>query len=589
MMNRHVMHLAGWGGLLSIFGFAATAALADTAEIRVRDASEAVQDALRCEIGGNDQQRNESLRTILEQKPDHAPALWHTGHVREDNRWLKFDEVAERSPRDKILAEYRQRRQEGEGTVEGQLALARWCAKHRLHDQARAHWTEALRMDPNHAEARRALGHRRVGDVWLSPDEIEQFRAQADRMAENLRDWAPKLTRIGHALGRRNGRKRQAAIDDLLAIRDPAAIAAMEFVLADQSEEAATLVIRALDEMAGHQASLALARLAVFSPFHSVPHQAAEKLRDRKMEGYVPALLSAMSTPVQSRAELYVTPQGRLVYRQMFYREAQFHAERVVFDSEYRDPILSANARAGLRQGLAQFQQNDAVNRLRRFETAVVEQNDAIAQVNRRVCDVLAMATGQEVLPTAEGWWQWWNDHNETYLSSEKPVREVYNRQEIPTPRPPPMYECLIAGTPVWTESGLVPIEQIRVGDRVLSQNPDTGELAYKPVLRTTLRPPARLVKVVFDGEALQSSGGHPFWVAGQGWVKARDLKPGNRLHTVSGTSEVWSAHPTGYEETHNLVVADFHTYFVTQAKLLSHDNTIRQPTDAVVPGLTTR
>ncbi len=587
-MNRHVMRLAGWGVLLSIFGFAAAAAPADTTGVRVRDVSEAVRDALRCEIRGTDQQRNESLRTILEQEPDHAPALWHSGYVREDNRWVKFDEVAERSPRHEILAEYRRRRQEAEGTVEGQLALAQWCAKHRLHDQARAHWTEILRMDPDHAEARRALGHHRVGDVWLSPEEIEQFRAQADRMAENLRDWVPKLTRVGHALARRSGRKRQAAIDDLLAIRDPAAIAAMELVLADQSEQAATLVIRALGGMTGHEASLALARLAVFSPFHSVHCGAAEKLRDRKMEGYVPALLSAMSTPIQSRAELYVTPRGRLVYRQMFYREAQFHAERVVFDSEYRDPILSANARAGLLEGLAQFQQRDAVNRFQQFGTAVVEQNDAIAQINRRVCDVLAMATGQDVLPTPEGWWQWWNDHNETYLSSEKPVREVYNRQEIPAPRPP-MYECLLAGTPVWTDSGLVPIEQIRVGDRVLSQNPETGELAYKPVLRTTTRPPARLVKVVFDGEAVQSSGGHPFWVAGEGWVKARDLKPGTRLHTVSGTSEVWSAHPTGYEETHNLVVADFHTYFVTKAKILSHDNTIREPTDAVVPGLVSR
>jgi hypothetical protein len=33
-------------------------------------------------------------------------------------------------------------------------------------------------------------------------------------------------------------------------------------------------------------------------------------------------------------------------------------------------------------------------------------------------------------------------------------------------------------------------------------------------------------------------------------------------------------------------VVADFHTYFVGEAKILSHDNTIRQPTNAVVPGL---
>ena len=52
---------------------------------------------------------------------------------------------------------------------------------------------------------------------------------------------------------------------------------------------------------------------------------------------------------------------------------------------------------------------------------------------------------------------------------------------------------------------------------------------------------------------------------------------------------EVRSAHATGIEELHNLVVADFHTYFVTDAKILTHDNTIREPTAALVPGLATR
>ena len=587
-MNRHVIHLASWGVLVSTLGLAPTPAPADTAGVRVRHASQAVQEALRCEIRGSDEARNESLRTVLQQEPDHAPALWHTGHVREDNRWVKFDEVPNRSPRDEILNQYRLRRQQADQTVEGQLTLAGWCTRHRLRDQARAHLTEVLRIDPNHAEARRRLGHRRLGNAWLSPEEIEQFRAQADGLAKNLRAWAPRMKSIAHALTRSEGRKRRAAIDRLLAIRDPAAIPAMELVLAEESDESGVLVTRVLDKMSGNEASLGLARQALFSPFHTVPHAAAERLRDRKMESYVPAILSAMSTPIQSSAELYVTPRGRLTYRQMFYREAQYHAERVVFDTEYSDPILSPDARTGLREGLAGSQQRDALNRSRQFAAAMVEQNAAIAQINRRACDVLAVATRQDAMPTPESWWQWWNDHNETYLSTDKPVREFYNREEIPTPQPP-MYECLIAGTPVWTDSGLVPIEQIRVGDRVLSQDPETGELAYKPVLRTTLRPPARLVKVVFDGEALQSSGGHPFWVAGEGWIKARDLKPGTRLHTVSGTSEVWSAHPTGYEETHNLVVADFHTYFVTRAKILSHDNTIREPTDAVVPGLAGR
>ena len=40
------------------------------------------------------------------------------------------------------------------------------------------------------------------------------------------------------------------------------------------------------------------------------------------------------------------------------------------------------------------------------------------------------------------------------------------------------------------------------------------------------------------------------------------------------------------HSNLYNLVVADFHTYFVGHSKILSHDNTVRDATDAVVPGL---
>ncbi len=42
-----------------------------------------------------------------------------------------------------------------------------------------------------------------------------------------------------------------------------------------------------------------------------------------------------------------------------------------------------------------------------------------------------------------------------------------------------------VAGTLVHTERGLVPIEQIQVGDMVLSQPEIKGELAYRNVLNT--------------------------------------------------------------------------------------------------------
>ncbi len=45
---------------------------------------------------------------------------------------------------------------------------------------------------------------------------------------------------------------------------------------------------------------------------------------------------------------------------------------------------------------------------------------------------------------------------------------------------------CFVGGTLVHTDRGLVPIEKIRVGDMVLSQTDETGEVACKHVLKTS-------------------------------------------------------------------------------------------------------
>ena len=44
--------------------------------------------------------------------------------------------------------------------------------------------------------------------------------------------------------------------------------------------------------------------------------------------------------------------------------------------------------------------------------------------------------------------------------------------------------ECFIAGTFVETEHGLKPIEEVEVGEKVLAYDEETGEQAYKPVVR---------------------------------------------------------------------------------------------------------
>jgi hypothetical protein len=134
----------------------------------------------------------------------------------------------------------------------------------------------------------------------------------------------------------------------------------------------------------------------------------------------------------------------------------------------------------------------------------------------------------------------------------------------------------------VWTVKGRRR-SVIRVGDGTLAA--ETGELA-KPVLRTTIRPKGKLIQIEAGGEAWQTSGGHLFWVAGEGWVKSRDLRSGQILHSAGGPVHISSVEAGIEAETFNLIVADFGTYFVGSRQVLSHDNSVRIPTRALVPGL---
>ena len=66
----------------------------------------------------------------------------------------------------------------------------------------------------------------------------------------------------------------------------------------------------------------------------------------------------------------------------------------------------------------------------------------------------------------------------------------------------------------------------------------------------------------------------------------AKEVAKGDRLRGVSGSFEIRSVESAGEAEAFNLIVADFNTYFVGETGLLVHDNTPRQPTQAVSPGI---
>lgn len=91
---------------------------------------------------------------------------------------------------------------------------------------------------------------------------------------------------------------------------------------------------------------------------------------------------------------------------------------------------------------------------------------------------------------------------------------------------------CFAAGTLVHTKEGLVPIEQIKVGDYVLSKHDSgTGERAYKRVLQTFAHPAETVIEVKYAepgnpnvGNRIVCTPNHPIWVAA---VRSEDDQTG--------------------------------------------------------------
>jgi hypothetical protein len=138
----------------------------------------------------------------------------------------------------------------------------------------------------------------------------------------------------------------------------------------------------------------------------------------------------------------------------------------------------------------------------------------------------------------------------------------------------------------VWTRTGLRPIETLEIGDFVLAQDTNTGELRYKAVLGRTIRKDRPTLSIECGSETIQATLGHPMWVAGKGWKMAKELQPGDVLHGANGPVLVDNSTAADAIDVFNLIVADDHDYFVGQAGILVHDNSPRGPLATVVPGL---
>ncbi len=125
---------------------------------------------------------------------------------------------------------------------------------------------------------------------------------------------------------------------------------------------------------------------------------------------------------------------------------------------------------------------------------------------------------------------------------------------------------CFGAGTPLRTLTGHKLIEEVCVGDVLLSRSEKDldGPLAGKVVEQIFVRT-GEIWHLHVGSEVIRTTAEHPFWVKEKGWVATNELQQGDLLASQDGqwilVEEVFN---TGiWERVYNLRIGEFQTYFV--------------------------
>jgi hypothetical protein len=627
-----VVAIASQAFFVAIIGGFGSQSIGATIDAAKAKAEQLVSAAVQAEVNGDLARSFALLHDALRADPENNLAHWQLGEIKINNQWVAAEETQRRATADPLQAEYRERRKQSGDSPQGQLALARWCRKSNLKEEAQFHWANVLTLDPKNEEALRALDLRwhkgRLvprGQLAQEKDQLRQSKLAAER-------WSLKTVKWRRDVLGSDANARLAALAEIRAIKESDAIPSLEELTLGResndprhSQEFAAVglaFVDSLGKMQGQAATASLARHAVFARDDKVRLSAIEKLKPRDRNDFVPMLVDALGMPIEATYSLTTGPDGSVHYLRSLYREGpdsdwSSESRRSVVQRNLGGRHIQTDIATGITADVgpgestlvtAVKKANVANASQKRFATdaaatefRVNQANQSVETLNARIVAVLTATTGEDLGGNPKSWWDWWKGANE-YASEDHPVDQHYDSgvenyyynfpsYSAASSAPPssPWYlrhSCFVKGTSVWTKIGLRPIESIEAGDLVLSQDVTTGELKYEPVLARTVRPPSPIVKLSIDAEEVRATRGHLFWVSGTGWRMAKELEKGTMLHGLNGGSRVRSTESDGEAEAYNLIVAEHSTYFVGEHGLLVHDNKPRTPTLSLVPGV---
>jgi hypothetical protein len=231
------------------------------------------------------------------------------GQITLDKSQVK--EVITQSPDER---EYEKIRFTFPDTVEAQWKLAEWCREKGLSQQRTDHLERVIELDPDHKQARAALGYSHFEGRWVRREEVMEERGyvrhkgkwmlpqdveiqEQKRKTETAqREWQLKLRRLRMQLDDR-GPRAQTALAELKSLSDPSAVPAIARLINDERSEAVQmLLIDALARINSPDAIHVLADVAVEISNEDVRLAAVDYLKEIKSTVAVAHFVEALKS-----------------------------------------------------------------------------------------------------------------------------------------------------------------------------------------------------------------------------------------------------------------------------------------------------
>jgi hypothetical protein len=300
--------------------------------------------------------------------------------------------------------------------VDDQNQLASWCDTQGLWDQARSHWEAVLRLDPRDESARRRLGYRPRQGQWV----LDAKRAEEVLRKKVEEFWSRELSMAHKQIDRKEGRdaakKAYEAATRVESVTDERAVPVLWSTFSGHQKHH-QLLAGVLSRISTKPASEMLSALAVYSLDEKARVTATRALAGRKPDEFIDRLVPLLNHRLNYRVAQVddgsggrsrtLLIEGEAANYQLLYPSVDQQEAASCFGSFYTPGITSRQAARQYNEEQARMARALTDQQIESDKAAVETVNQSIADLNRRVIQVLSQTTGGSRGPDPEAWRRW--------------------------------------------------------------------------------------------------------------------------------------------------------------------------------------